>query len=309
MDTLVDRVGAAAEEILGATLLRAPERQRGYSNSNWRVDLASGSFLIKTAAPDRDIEKVRAASNAYRLAATTAAPVQHEVHFDPECGYLDGRAVRILEWLPGRHLQRGELSSEASKAFFSSLGRATAQLHMARCPGFSSRIGTGTTFPTWLDYLDYRIPQIIGRNQQVTIFSQATIETMFDRARSVAVRITGLVEPRLCHRDLYTDNFLIGDNGHVAGILDLDLAEAWDPAVDFVKLRSHVFPRFEGSEAAFARGYAEAAGGPLPGFDLRIRVVEVLELSNQVINANGRDDLAYATHTRRRLDAVLAADW
>jgi aminoglycoside phosphotransferase (APT) family kinase protein len=149
----------------------------------------------------------------------------------------------------------------------------------------------------------------MGRNRMLGTFAEAEIVGMLDRARAVAVKITDLVEPRLCHRDLYTDNFLIGEDGRVAAILDLDLAEAWDPAVDFVKLRSHVFPRFDGSEIAFTQGYADVAGGQLPGFEQRIRVVEVVELANQMINANSRDDTEYATHTRRRLEAVLAADW
>jgi Ser/Thr protein kinase RdoA (MazF antagonist) len=309
LDVSTDQVAAAAEQVLGGRVLRAPEPQRGYSNANWRVDLDHGTYLVKLADPARDIEKVATASYAYRLAATTAAPVPHEVHFDRHCALLGGRAVRILAWLPGRHLLHGELTGEASTRFFFSLGRAVAQLHTAACPEFSSRIGGGAGFGTWLEYLDYRIPQIIGRNRTSGTFAEPEIAGMLEQARATAVKITDLVEPRLCHRDLYLDNFLIGVDGRVSAILDLDLAEAWDPAVDFVKLRSHVFPRFEGSEAAFTQGYSETAGGPLPGFDQRVRVVEVLELSNQMINANSRDDTEYALHTRRRLEAVLSADW
>lgn len=303
-----EQVAAAAEQILGDRILRQPERQRGYSNANWRVDLGSGSYLVKTAARDREVEKVTAASNAYRLAATTAAPVQHEIHFDPHCALLNGLAVRILEWLPGRHVQPGDLTGEATADFFSSLGRAVAELHTARCPGFSSRIGGSPVFGTWCDYLDYRIPRIIDRNKKSRAFDEAEIEAMFDRVRAVAGMISDHIQPRLCHRDLYLDNFLIGDDGRLAVILDLDLAEAWDPSVDFVKLRSQVFPEFEGSEEAFTAGYTEIAG-LLPGFDQRVRVVEVLELSNHVINSVAADNDDYAGHNRRRLDAVLAADW
>lgn len=304
----LDHVAAAAEQILGGRILRRPQRQRGYSNSNWRVDLDSGSYLVKTAAPERDLDKVVAASNAYRLAETTGAPVQHEVYFEPRCALLDGLAVRILEWLPGRHVQPGDLTGRATVRFFSSLGRAVAQLHTARCPGFSSRIGGSPVFPTWLGYVDYRIPQIIGRNRSLGPFGEAEITSMFERVRATAAEVSELVEPRLCHRDLYLDNLLIGDDGRVAVILDLDLAEAWDPAVDFVKLRSQVFGLFEGAETAFGAGYADVAR-PLPEFDQRIRVVEVLELSNQVINATAVENNGYAAHNRRRLDEVLAADW
>ncbi|GAB3916375.1 hypothetical protein GCM10011575_24390 [Microlunatus endophyticus] len=309
LDVSTDQVVAVAEQIIGGHAVRTPAPQRGYSNSNWRVDLDTGTYLVKLAAPERDVEKVANASYAYRLAASTAAPVPLEIYFDRQCALLGGRAVRILDWLPGRHVEWGEFHGEASRTFFLSLGRAIAELHTAACPEFSSRIGGGSGFPTWLEYLDYRIPQIIGRNQTSGTFAEDEIIGMLERARAAAVTITELVEPRLCHRDLYVDNFLIGDDGRVSAVLDLDLAEAWDPAVDFVKLRLHVFPRFDGSEDAFSQGYAEVADGPLPGFDQRVRVVEVLELSNQVINSNSRGDTEYALKTRRRLETVLAANW
>lgn len=302
---LPDEVVAAAERILGSPVEAAPTRQRGYRNENWRVLVGGRPYLVKISPPELDIAKVTAASNAYRLAATTPAPVPRQLHFDPACRLLGGRPVRILEFRPGTHV-RPELTGAASARFFASLGRSVAQLHTARCKAFTSRIGGDEPgFPTWLDYLEYRIPQIIARNRSVEAFDESELRRMFDHVLALAARVSELVEPRLCHRDLYLDNFLVGDDGLVAAILDLDLAEAWDPAVDFVKLRSQVFPLFPGADTAFAEGYAEVAGGPLPAFAERVHIVEVLELSNHVINATATGNREYAMHNRRRLEAVL----
>jgi aminoglycoside phosphotransferase (APT) family kinase protein len=125
----------------------------------------------------------------------------------------------------------------------------------------------------------------------------------------VAEEISELVEPRLAHRDLYLDNVLVGDHGRISAIIDLDLAEAWDPVVDFVKPRSQVFPLIPGAEEAFEAGYAETAGGLPAAFEQRVRVVEVLELSNHVVNCIAGGKAEYAAHNRHRLEAVLAAAW
>jgi aminoglycoside phosphotransferase (APT) family kinase protein len=132
---------------------------------------------------------------------------------------------------------------------------------------------------------------------------------MFDRVLAVAAEISELVEPRLAHRDLYLDNLLVGDDGRISAIIDLDLAEAWDPVVDFVKPRSQVFPLIPGAEESFEAGYAETAGGLPAAFEQRVRVVEVLELSNHVVNCVAGGMTEYAAHNRRRLEAVLAAAW
>ena len=112
--------------------------------------------------------------------------------------------------------------------------------------------------------------------------------------------MAGVVTPALCHRDLHLGNVLATPDGHLAAVLDFDGAEAWDPAIDVVKLRWLVFPDHEGAADAFARGY-----GPFPPrWDERVRLVELLELTNTVANAVADGDEAFERSARARLAAV-----
>ncbi len=95
------------------------------------------------------------------------------------------------------------------------------------------------------------------------------------------------------HRDLYLDNLLAGPDGTLVALLDFDLAEAWDPAGDLVKLRWQVLPEFPAAADALMAGYTEVDGLP-PQFERRVWVTEVLELVNYAANALAGDNQEFA---------------
>ena len=84
------------------------------------------------------------------------------------------------------------------------------------------------------------------------------------------------------------------------------MTEAWDPVVDFHKLRWWIFEEVPGAEEAFLDGYRAR----LPDhahFDERFSIVEVLELVNLIANA---PEIELAKRARSRLqEATLAAGW
>ena len=121
-------------------------------------------------------------------------------------------------------------------------------------------------------------------------------------ARSVDRR----VRSALCHRDLYLDNLLADRDGNLVAILDFDMAEAWDCAGDFFKLRWWVFERIPTSEDRFLSGYQGNATLPVD-LERRVAVVELIELVNVVANLVASDAAmadAAAQRLERRLDTV-----
>jgi aminoglycoside phosphotransferase (APT) family kinase protein len=110
------------------------------------------------------------------------------------------------------------------------------------------------------------------------------MRVLVDEISALVARLSCDIAPALTHRDLYLDNLLASPEGDLRAILDSDLAEVWDPVVDFVKLRWQVFSRYPGAKAAFCRGY-EAETEPLPMLRERLHVVDLLELINAVSNA------------------------
>lgn len=298
-------VSAAVGQLMSAAVEDHPTRMAlGFGNENWRVVVAGRPLLLKISPPGADLGKVQAASRAQRIAASTGAPVAREVLFDPVCRYFDGRIVRLFEYLPGLHPRSTLTSPGATCRFFGSFGRAVATLHSRRCDGFSSRIGATITFTGWADYVAYRVPQILDRGRTAAILAENEMEVMFDQVLSLARTVSAVVEPAVTHRDLYLDNLLADADARLTGILDFDNAEAWDPAADFVKLRWLVFPHFAGAERAFLAGY-HTATRPLPLIEKRIRIAEILELSNHAIGARLQGHEAFAQASYQRLREVL----
>jgi aminoglycoside phosphotransferase (APT) family kinase protein len=298
-------VTAAVAQLLSAPVEDQPIRLAlGYGNENWRVVVAGRPLLLKIAPRQADLGKAEAASRAQRIAASTGAPVAREILFDPSCQYLDGRIARIFEFLPGLHPASTLISPAANHRFFTSLGRAVATLHSHPCDGFSSRIGAAPTFTNWAAYVAYRIPQIVERGRTAALLAEDELDAMFGHALALAETVSAVVEPAVTHRDLYLDNLLTDEGALLTGILDFDNAEAWDPAADLVKLRWQVFPHYAGAEHAFHAGYHSTAD-PLPRIEKRVRIAEILELSNHAIGARLQGREAFAQASCRRLRAVL----
>ena len=120
----------------------------------------------------------------------------------------------------------------------------------------------------------------------------------------LATRFDDVAHPVVCHRDLYFDNLLCDRDGNLVAILDFDMAEAWEPAADFHKLRWWVFGTDTAAERDFLSGYR--AGEPFPeDFEGRVRVVELLDLVNGLANWIVTDQTAMTVNAEDRLRTLL----
>jgi aminoglycoside phosphotransferase (APT) family kinase protein len=301
-----DRVATMVRETLGEEVVAAPERiARGFGNENWLVQCDSRDVVAKVAPSSIDTLKLRAASRAQELAAAGGVPTARLLCFVEQCELLEDRTVRIVEFAQGLHPDDVVCDDATNERFLSSLGAAVATLHGIALDSFSSRLdGSAPQFDTWQAYVAYRLPQIARRVVDTRVFSAAEMAQLARRVEDLSRAVSPAVHPVLTHRDLYLDNLLVDPDGTLCSVLDWDCAEAWDPAVDFVKLRWQVFPDRPNTEA-FWLAY-EAVHGALPQLRARMQVVDVLELVNTVANAHreGWDD--YEETSRQNLDSVIA---
>jgi aminoglycoside phosphotransferase (APT) family kinase protein len=302
-----DRIRAYVEQHLSVAVIDEPTKiDRGYGNENWKVPTDDGDLLIKIAR-DLGPDKLAAAAVAHRRAAAGGVPVPELLRVDLAGEAFDGRPVRVLRFLAASHPAEVLITDDAVRRFFTSLGRTLALLHRVPCEGFSSRVGGVTSFAGWAEYVDYRVPQIAQRVAAVDSFGAVDPISLLDRARAVATEVSPVVAPSITHRDLYLDNLLAGPDGSLVAILDFDAAEAWDPAVDLVKLRWQVLPEYPliAAEALLA-GYTKLDDLP-PQFERRVWVTEMLELINVVANARAQDNHEFGDWALNRLEAVADA--
>ncbi len=274
--------------------------ERGFGNENWRVSTSDGEVVVKVGLANTDAAKWTAATRAQSLAAEAGVPVPAMLAFTPACDLVDGRVVRIIEWVEGIHPPSVLTDTAAERRFFGDFGAALARLHTVQWHAFSSRLdGSAPEFATWTEYVEYRLPQIERRGADV--FAPGEFAYIAGIVAETAAAVSSVVVPTLTHRDLFFDNLLVRSDGHLVAVLDWDAAEAWDPAIDLVKPRYQMFPiaHAQAVEAFWA------AYPPLDRLEARLLVVDLLEQANAVANARLLGDGEYEQRCRRWLAAAL----
>jgi aminoglycoside phosphotransferase (APT) family kinase protein len=296
---VVDAVAAVAEELLGGPVTNVRRIARGFGNENFQATTPDGDVVVKVGLPDTDAGKWSASSRAQTMAADAGVPVPRMLAFTSPCAALGGRVVRIIEFVDGVHPQ-SLADANAARTFFADLGAALGRLHSVQWNAFSSRLdGSKPEFATWLEYVEYRLPQIEERG--VGVFAAGEFAHIAAIVQEMAAAVSPVVAPALTHRDLYFDNLLVRRDGHLAAVLDWDAAEAWDPAVDLVKPRFQMFPVVPAASV-------EAFWAAYPGLDRleeRLLVVDLLEQANAVANARITGDSEYEHRCRRWLGMAL----
>ena len=297
---------AVVEEIarnaLGEAVAEAHHLAVGWGNENWRVRTEGGSAFVLKLGPPESGPKWQATRGAYGIAASLGVPVNDLVHFDPSCDVAGGWVVRILRWMEGEDAGPVVLGDvERRRRFFAELGVAVRALHSHPVEQFSSRLdGSAPAFDGWDAYVAYRWPQVRARLEAAAAFDADEIDALAAEIAALAAGVADVARPALCHRDLHLGNLLATPEGGLAAVLDFDGAEAWDPAIDVVKLRWLVFPHHPGAADAFAEGYGEVPAA----WDERVRLVELLELTNTVANAVADTDRSFERSARQRLAEV-----
>jgi aminoglycoside phosphotransferase (APT) family kinase protein len=299
-------VRAAIEGLLARDVLAPPERnRRAFGNESWRAETSAGRVLLKVGG-EGVAGKWRATITAYELAAGARLPVPRVLALDRACRWLGGRTVAVRDWLPGGDPGPFLTTPDGVDRFFASFGRTVARLHRVRLPRFTSRIdGSAPGFDRWEDYVAHRAAQIEERCRRARVMEPDRLAAVLGLAVRLSGEVSAVVRPSLVHRDLHLENVLAGPDGECCGLIDFDCAEAWDPAADLVKPRWQVFPDLPGAEAAFLSGYG-AAAGPLENLAERLRVVDILELTNNAANALLQRNRPYAESNLQNLERVLA---
>lgn len=296
-----EQVHLVAAAALGQPAEEVQHLPVGYGNENWRVATSSGAAFIVKLGPPGSAPKWAATHDVYRLGLEAGLPLPELVHFDPTCDLVGGWAVRIFTWMDGIPPTTALGGGADVGTFFCDVATMARTLHGLPAPAFSSRLDwSAPTFERWSDYLAHRLPQVIERVRRTDAFSDGEVASLVAVITDLAGEVDEDARPAVCHRDLHLDNLLATPTGRLAAVLDLDGAEAWDPAIDVVKLRWLVFPHHPGSEEAFAEGY-----GRPPRWDERVRLCELVELLNAVPNAIASRDAEFEESARRRLATVL----
>ena len=139
-------------------------------------------------------------------------------------------------------------------------------------------------------------PQIEARCAQASILSAVERREIWERVLAEARALDGVVTPSFVHRDLHADNLLATPDGGLAGLLDFDMVEPWDPVGDWFKLAHWCFPGNNDRQRCFEVGYGDPAEC-IPAFEARRAIIDVIEGLNFAANdglAEDAEGLAWA---------------
>jgi aminoglycoside phosphotransferase (APT) family kinase protein len=275
----------------------------GFGNENWIAESKLGRVTVKVGLSTSNAEKWRSAGIAINLAHSAGLPVPELLAFDPCNEMLNGRILRLFSFIEGSSPATLDGAPTKRGRFFRQLGEAIRLLHSIKQPEFNSRIGGENGFPRWSDYVANRWRDIVARSERAgldgELLTKATgaLSPLISRFDDVAL-------PVICHRDLHFDNMLCDGDGNLVALLDFDIAEAWEPAGDFHKLRWWVFGSDANAERQFNAGYWSDDSIP-ENFDDRVRVVEIVELINGMANWKMHGQSVMVTKAETRLRALF----
>jgi aminoglycoside phosphotransferase (APT) family kinase protein len=295
-------VASTIEEVLLYPVVSMPVRiAKGFANENWIVETEEGRLLCKIAPPDAPVPKWRAAVFGHQLAEKHGIPVPRLLACSNKTESLGNRLVRIYQYCEG--ISPDMQTAEKHAKFWVELGKAIRRLHGIELSTFSSRLdGSAPMFDSWIDYVEYRIPQINARTDVSGYLNLKQLGHLWDCVLSSAAMVTQSIKPCLTHRDLHPDNLLVSQDGSLSSILDFDCAEAWDPVADFFKLKWWIFNKDYQAELLFHRGY----GDPYDIYEQftgRLQTISTLELVNIIANCDP-DEIPYAKREYQRLRQI-----
>jgi len=221
----------------------------GITNTNFRVDVAAASFVVRLPGAQTSILGID------RQREVACSRVAHAVGIGPEVvAFLEPEGILVTRFIPGIPVTPGDAGDPAM------LRRMAASLRRVHDgPAFP---GTFRPFGTVIDYLRACGPDTVLPRGFTGILRQA-------EAVDRVLRATAPPD-RSCHNDLLAANFI--DDGTTIRILDWEYAAMGDPFFDLGNFAAN-----QELDEAGVRMLVEAYAGRVTDADLaRVALMRIL---------------------------------
>jgi aminoglycoside phosphotransferase (APT) family kinase protein len=243
-----------------AALRDAAELGGGGFAAVWRLRLTDGRDVVLKVGPPPGTPLLRYEAG---LAAAESDYYRRVRAGAPDVPVPDVLAAGddwvLVSHLPGRPLT--DLSGDAADAVRHQLGAALARLHTVTGPRYgypAPRTGAATWPAAFAAIIDDLLADAVTWGVELPVPATLIQDTVARHARLLAV----VDRPALLHVDLWDGNVL-AEGDRLTGLVDGERHLYGDPLLDLVS--PALFRRIEEEPAhPLLRGYAEAAGRPLP---------------------------------------------
>lgn len=230
---------AIAAEILGGVSVRDPRVVSGQFHD---VVLVPGDAAVRIARhPGAASELARSAALLHRL-VDMDLPFEVPRPLGP-VREVDGRAVLAVSWVEGSPSPRGvgdPVELRGLLAALAAVNLSAVEDLLARPHAYA---GGDEWYRLMIEEVLPRLPPRWSSEAHRRIEEAAALPE---------------VSPSLVHGDLAGDNMRWDDAGRLVGVLDWDLASAWDPAVDVACLSWHGWETVHGEPPDVVDQYVDS---------------------------------------------------
>lgn len=243
------------DELGSHIILRIEELNNSYGHECWKIRTNKGSYLLKIAIRNEEIDYFRNEVYAQRLVGESGIKVQGIIVSKETPNPLK-KHFYIQEWLPGEDAETVINSFDCleKENFAYDFGKGLAGLHNIQGETFSDDIIGNKKYNSWRELVSQRLDKLIFENKEVNVLDDKTLSTIEKRCRSLIQLLPEEIKPGFTHRDLYLSNVLVQNNKFHC-IIDYEHARFYDPLWDFVKIEAWIFRKHPDIRKYFYQGY------------------------------------------------------
>lgn len=233
----------------------------GKHNTSYFVHGAGDELVLRISPPDSTglifYERRMMAQEPQLhalLRAETTVPVAEILAYDESRAVVD-RDYLLMERLPGRPLAEVRLTARQLDGVLEQVGFYLAQMHalVADRYGYLGAHRPMAPQPTWAGAFTVMWNLLLDDVVACGGYSPGEADLFRHLLQAYLPHFDRPVPASLLHMDVWSQNILVDDEGHVTGLVDLDRALWGDPEIEYAVLDYCGI-----SEPAFWQGYGRA---------------------------------------------------
>lgn len=236
------------------------------------------------------------------LRAETTVPAAEILAYDDSRTLLD-RDYLLMKRLPGQPLTDVQFSRDQTDGVLEQVGGYLAQMHslVADRYGYLGAHRPMSPQPTWVEAFIVMWSKLLDDIVSCGGYTAEEADAFRRLLDVYRPHFDRSVPASLLHMDVWSQNILVDDSGHVTGLVDLDRALWGDPEIEFAVLDYCGI-----SKPAFWQGYGRSRDTSFSA-QIRARFYLLYEVQKYiVIRIWRRNDLAEATQYKRHAYALAA---
>ena len=280
----------------------------GKFNTSYFVRAGEEELVLRIAPPDESVfvfyekDMMRQEPGIHQLLLEkTSVPVAPVVAFDESRAVID-RSFLILERLPGQAMSEAPVARP--ETVLSAVGECLAEVHQLTADryGYLGEHAPMEPQATWAEAFQVMWNKLIDDVAATGHYSReegSSLRSLLDRHLSLFDRP---VPSSLLHMDIWSQNILVDERGHLSGLVDWDRALWGDPEIEFAVLDYCGI-----SEPAFWEGYG-VARDESPEAQVRRVFYLLYEIQKYIVIRHGRSNAPAAARGYKRQVLGIVAE-